>query len=143
MAVAYRSTGKTIEDLPETLSPERIKELRDPTNRSRTRAIEEIADRNANTRFGDPSTRHQEAVKNFDVQYRDLTANPALLHEVFMARQELVENSARKGEAIDWHSALPEIGERVRKIAGLPTDKERDRFGWLENARAVRGKLED
>jgi hypothetical protein len=108
----FRSTGREIQPEPQEVTPEKLSELRGIGRNARMRAIEEIAQR------------------------KDRKEN--LLEIV---RDELIIrglNAAEKGETLDWHQVLPEIGEEVRKRAGFKSAADQNREGFIEDAQRAR-----
>ena len=128
-----REVEMRIEDLENP--QQRIRQLR--ASNPRNERLEEIRAERAKLEKS-PTQRHDEAVAHFDYSYKDVMANPVLGHQVLAERQRVIEEAARENKVIDWNSAYPEIGEKVRKAAGLPTSQEREHFGWLEEARLAR-----
>jgi hypothetical protein len=134
MTVKYRSTGK---EVSERAPAEKSAYL--SRRQQRDEAMAQIYERREALEKA-PATVHEEAVAAFDYAYKDVTGNPQLLREVVSERQRLIEEAAKKREVIDWHRALPEIGEKVRQKAGLPTSAERDRAEALDELREARGQ---
>jgi hypothetical protein len=102
------------------------------------RAIEEIAQRKDRKENGDRSKKFREAVNQFDTIYGDLGKHQPLLEIVW---DELIIrglNAAEKGETLDWHQVLPEIGEEVRKRAGFKSAADQNREGFIEDAQRAR-----
>jgi hypothetical protein len=133
MTLRYASTGKPVFDEP----VEKKRDYPSPMHQ-RDEAFDAILQRREAMEKA-PETLHDEAVKYFDVQYSDLTKNPALLNEVMSERERMVQEATKKREVIDWHTALPEIGEKIRKKAGLPTSEEREHYEYLQEMRRARG----
>lgn len=135
----YRSTGQEV-PLPATeLTPERIRELRAAGKNPRNEAAEAIAQRHEERMQKQAAGAHDEAVSYFDEAYKDLTSQPTLLRDVVLERQRRINDAMEKRQSIDdWHSFYSQIGEDVRKRAGLPTSAERERIESLEMVRKAR-----
>jgi hypothetical protein len=132
------SDGREIPQPEGVIGEQRAREMNSTDRSPRYRALEEIAKRREDEIGPNASAAHDEAVKAFDYAYKDVTDNPQLLREVLSERRQVIEQAAKKGETVDWHTVLPEIGEKVRQRAGLPTSREREHHEWLEEARRAR-----
>lgn len=138
----FRSTGREIQPEPQEVTPEKLSELRGIGRNARMRAIEEIAQRKDRKENGDRSKKFREAVNQFDTIYGDLGKHQPLLEIVW---DELIIrglNAAEKGETLDWHQVLPEIGEEVRKRAGFKSAADQNREGFIEDAQRARDMTE-
>lgn len=136
----YRSTGKPVFSAEKDESAEMARsEFKDKMQRN-AQMREAIADRNFDRIENHAAKQHDEAVKHFDYAYKDVVGNPNLLREVLIERAKVINDAAQKREVIDWNSAYPDIGERIRQRAGLPTSAERERAEYFDEVRASRPK---
>ena len=140
----YQSTGKPImEETPADEREERLRVMRenDPKTQ-RDRAIEQIASRREGQLEKLESSAHDQAVDHFDFAFKDVVSNPQLLREVMLERDRVIRDAAEKRQVIDWGRAYPEIGERVREKAGLPSGAQQEREGYFDELRKARGQNE-
>jgi hypothetical protein len=141
--VKYQSTGKplTNDEEFEALKQNAQERRRHSPLAMRDAAMNKIYERSDKLAEGMPAEEaHDEAVKHFDYAYKDVISNPHLLNEVGNEYRRATLEAAKKREVIDWGRKLPEIGEAVRKRAGLPTSAEREHYEWLEEAKRARCK---
>ena len=136
----YRSTGKAVitEEADEARQLREARRAQNPAS-ARLKALDEIRQHRESLEKS-PTEKHDSAVKHFDYSYRDLTRNPQLLRHVGEEYRMAVDEAAKKGEVIDWNQKLPEIGERVRKNAGMPSSVEIERTESLADMRRSRGQ---
>lgn len=106
-----------------------------------SRSIEKIAEaREAMNPELSPTQRHDQALERYQYEFADLESRPGLTMRVFQERQAAIEAANKRGVAPDWDKIYPEIGERVRKNAGIPSTAEREHAETFAELKRGRGQ---
>jgi len=103
-------------------------------NQNRRKEIENRYDRRIEKAHSDYMNT-EEYLKEWGVQYADLDQNPALVQHVINEMTIKMHEAARNGVPFDMRKTMPEIGEKVRREAGLPTSGEKFREASLSELR--------
>lgn len=131
--------GRTLEiDVPEKLSPKKLRELQAKAGEERER----LAERNARAtgQLQTPEERYKDAAKRFDETHPDLIADPALLSSVALGIDHEMTEAMARGAPIDYDRIMEKVGEQVRQHANLASGEQRERTSILDELRRSRGQ---
>ena len=137
----YRSTGKPVFETEPEDGGESLREARRQQNPAfrRQQALDEIR-RNRAATDKSPDERYKEAIKRFDYRYPDIAADSGLVLRAVQEHNAAIERAGKRGEVLDWDKTLTEIGENIRKNAGLPSEAEQSHQQALDDMRRSRGQ---